>query len=138
MFIMGTPGMDFMENSYKDEKSKAEILEEHPIWGQVIIALYAVNREIRRPIFEVLQPLERPLGIRQDWGLFRDGPSRVRRLEIYVDGELKHRSADPDYPWLNPQLRNRRMRSLVEEAVRKLDPAAWSGLVRFVSERVQA
>ena len=138
MFTMGTPGFDFMGDDYNDPASKAAIREEYPIWGRVVIALYRLNREVRWPIMRAIRPLERPLRVTQDWNLFRDGPSRVRRLEIYVDGELRHRSADPGRAWLSPQLRNRHIRPLCEAAARKPDAPDWPGLVRLVAEHAQA
>lgn len=133
MGIMGTPGMDYMNTDhYNDDEEKAQIIEKRPVWGPVVVGLYAVNRELRRPLMEKLKILERPLRIAQDWNLYRDGPSRVRRLNIYVDGELKHRSADPEYTWLNPQLRNRHIRPVLENAARKPSIPNWPGIMRFL------
>ena len=138
MLTMGMPGMDFMGDDYDDAESRAEILEEHPVWGRVVITLHTINRDLRRPVMRVLQPLEQPLRITQDWNLFRDGPGRVRRLEIYVDETLRHRSADPEFTWLNAQLRNRHIRPLCEKAAREGDAVDWPGLVRFVAARARA
>lgn len=138
MGIMGTPGMDYMNIDHYDEADeKTELLEQRPFWGHVMIALYTVNRELRRPLMEHIKPLERPFRLAQDWNLYRDGPSRVRRLNIYVDGDLKHRSADNEHGWLDPQLRNRHIRPALENAARKPVIPNWPGIVRFLAERAQ-
>ncbi len=138
LLIMGAPGFDFMNvKDYVTEEQRAEIIGEHPIWGRVVVALYAVNRELRRPLMEQLRPIERSFRIAQDWNLYRDGPSRVRRLEIAVDGALKYRSADPNYTWLEPQLRNRKLRPALENAARRSDAPNWPGIVRYIAQRAR-
>jgi len=138
MGIMGTPGMDYMNSGHYDEpEEKADLLEAHPLTGYPVIALYAVNREVRRPMMEYIKYLERPFRLAQDWNLYRDGPSRVRRLNIYVDGDLKHRSADNEHGWLDPQLRNRHIRPALENAARKSSIPNWPGIMRYLSDRAQ-
>ncbi len=139
LLIMGAPGFDFMNvKDYATAEQRAAIIGEHPIWGRVVVALYAVNRELRRPLMAQLKPIERSFRIAQDWNLYRDGPSRVRRLEIYVDGALVYRSADPDYTWLEPQLRNRKLRPALENAARRSDTPNWPGIVRYLARRARA
>lgn len=138
LFTMGAPGFDYMSvGDYDSAEEEAEIIDEHPLWGRVVVALYALNREVRRPLMTHLKPIERSFRIAQDWNLYRDGPSRVRRLEVYVDGELKHRSADPDYTWLNPQLRNRKIRPALENAARKASTPNWPGIVRYIAQQAR-
>jgi hypothetical protein len=134
MLIQAAPGFDFMNrNDYDEEDEKAEAIKSHgELVGQVVIALYAFNREYRRPVVDKLKNVERLFRIAQDWNLYRDGPSRVRRLEVSIDGELMHRSADPAYTWLNPQLRNRRLRPVLENAARKENISNWPGVMRFL------
>ena len=87
-----------------------------------------------RPAGRVLQ---RPLRLSQSWRLYINGPPRVLRLEILVDGVLKHRSGDPEYDWLEPQLRNRRMRPTMKVASKHHDAKDRKGLMGWLVQQAQ-
>jgi hypothetical protein len=138
-FAQGTPGFDFMKTSdFNSDEERAQLIEDvGPIAGNIGIALYALNREVRRPVTDKLHLLERPFRLSQDWNLYRDGPSRVRRLEILVDGDLKYRSGDPKHDWLEPHLHNRRIRPIIENMSRTDDVKNWRGVTRYVTRRAR-
>jgi len=118
LFLLGTPGLDFLDS--KD---------------QGVIGRF--NRAVRVPLIRPLEPIQKPFRIAQNWSLYRDGPARVRRLEVWVAGELRYRSLDSEYDWLAPQLRSRRLRPVVESSCRYTSGKArnWRGLTRYVAER---
>ncbi|MCB9744334.1 MAG: hypothetical protein H6740_17180 [Alphaproteobacteria bacterium] len=133
-FILGTPGLDLLTardlNTAQQRQQARELAG--PFGAAVAIAVADFNREVRLPVVARLEWTQRYARISQNWSLYRDGPSKVRRLEVYVDGELKHRSADPAYPWLNPQLRSRRIRPVVESTGMMYASKNWEGLTRVI------
>lgn len=134
--ILGTPGLDFIKaGDLNTPKEKQEAIRRygHP-WADIGIAIAAFNREIRLPIARKIEPLQRYPRISQNWSLYRDGPGKLRRMEIYLDGELRYRSVDPDHRWLGPQLRSRRVRPVVESTTLQFESQNWQGLARFVIE----
>jgi len=138
-FIEGTPGFDYMKRSdlNDDEEKQALIDEVGELPGRIGIALYALNREVRRPLSDPLHQLERPFRLSADWNLYRDGPSKVRRLEILIDGRAIYRSQDDELTWLRPQLRNRRLRPILENMARTDKVKNWRGVVRYVAARAR-
>ena len=137
--LHGCPGLDYLsKRDFVSEKSQNELREQMPEIGvQAAIALGALNRRIRLPLVEKTEWIQKPFRVAQTWNLYRDGPSRVNRLEILVDGELVHRTADSDHSWLTPQLRSRRVRPMVESTARKKNSKNWRGLARFIAERAR-
>ena len=103
-----------------------------------MIALLALNHTLRVPLADMFSPLQRPFRISQEWNLYRDGPNEVRRLEIWVDGSLVYRSIDPNATWLQPQLRNRRLRPVVETTVMSRNSLNWRGLGRYIVASARA
>ncbi len=118
IFLLATPGLDFLGTR-----------------DQGVIADF--NRTVRVPLIRPLEPIQKPFRIAQNWSLYRDGPARVRRLEVRIDGELRYRSLDSEHAWLAPQLRSRRLRPVVESSCRYTNNKAknWRGLTRFIAER---
>lgn len=137
--ILGTPGLDFLKaGDFKSDAQKAELRDQiGSPWADLAIVIAEINRELRVPLANKLEPLQKPARISQSWALYRDGPGKLRRMEVWVDGELKHRSADPEYDWLSPQLRNRRVRPMVESTTMKKQSPNWEGLARFISDRAR-
>ena len=107
-------------------------------WASAGIAVADLNRTWRLPLVAAMTKVQRPFRVSQDWYLYRDGPEEVRRLEIRVDGDLRHRSADPTYPWLADVLRNRRIRPVVESTCTSDHGANWRGLGRLIAARALA
>jgi len=140
ILILGTPGLDAMQHSeLGDEDERQELREQiGPFWAGIGIGIADFNREHRLPLHRALHTLEIPIRGAQNWALYRDGPNRVRRLEIWVDDELKHRSADPEHDWLAPQLRMRRVRPMVETTTMQTMAQNWEGLSRFIVRRAVA
>lgn len=134
MLFQGFPGLDSMGAKELATEEKQQALRDQvgPFWADVGIGIATLNREYRLPLHKKLHVFERPIRGAQNWGLYTDGPGKVRRMEIWVDGELKHRSADPDATWLSPQLRMRRVRPMVETTTIKVDAQNWEGLSRFI------
>lgn len=133
--VLGTPGLDFLKP--RDLVTPAQQAELHAElgspWAELGILAAQINRGVRLPLESRLAPIQRPFRISQSWALYRDGPNRVRRLEVWVDGTLRHRSADPAYDWLAPQLRNRRVRPMVESTAMAQDAQNWQGLTRYIA-----
>lgn len=84
-----------------------------------------------------LEPFQRVTRISQNWSLYRDGPGKLRRMEIWIDDTLRYRSVDPEHAWLGPQLRCRRVRPVVESTTIQYESQNWRGLARFVIEAAQ-
>jgi hypothetical protein len=139
LLCFGTPGMDFLKRTeLQSEADRAALRAKlgRP-WADLGIALADLNRAVRLPILSAIGAIQRPPRVRQSWHLYRDGPSQVRRLEILADGVLLHRSADDSLGWRAAQLRNRRLRPMIETSVRQTDAANWRGLARWVVAEVR-
>jgi hypothetical protein len=139
LLLLGTPGLDFLDaSSLRSPDAQVAWRARVPEpWAGVGIALAQANRAWRLPAVAALTPLQRPFRVSQEWFLYRDGPSKVRRLEVRVDGDLLHRSADPAYPWLADVLRNRRIRPVVESTCGADAGPNWRGLARLVVARAR-
>lgn len=137
---LGTPGLDFLKpNDLRHPKDQAALRAQvGSPWADLGIGVAWLNRTVRLPLAERFAPIQKPFRISQSWALYRDGPGKVRRLEVWVDGVLRHRSADPDYPWLAPQLRNRRVRPMVESTTMKANSPNWEGLARYITRQALA
>lgn len=140
ILVLGTPGLDYQKwRDYDTGSERAQAMKDYgPVWGRVLLATADVNRYVRTPLYKRIEGVQRPFRIRQSWHLYRDGPNRVRRLEIRVDDQLLHRSGDPDYTWRNAQLRNRKLRPIAENIARKTGTPNWRGLVRWIVTQARA
>jgi hypothetical protein len=138
LVLLGAPGLDMVPRAL----DAGDLRDLRSRGGEALAgaaeAVVAANRDLRLPLTDALQPLQRPFRVAQEWFLYRDGPSRVRRLEVRVDGELVHRSVDAEHAWLAPQLRSRRLRPVVESTCGDADAPNWRGLARFVTDRARA
>ncbi|MCB9764377.1 MAG: hypothetical protein H6739_31680 [Alphaproteobacteria bacterium] len=138
-WILGTPGLDFLRPSDADTPEEREAFRE--LVGEPAatagLAIMDFNTNIRLPVDQRLAWTQRPFRVSQLWSLYRDGPPRVRRLEIRVDGDLKYRSVDPEHDWLADTLRNRRLRPVAESTVIQYDAHNWEGLLRLVVLRAR-
>ena len=134
LWILATPGLDYMGiNDYKTEKSQAQVVQNvGVIPAQFAFGAAAFNRNIRKPLVDLLAPVQRPFRVSQEWSLYRDGPGQYHTFEVWVDDTLRFRTADPNYDWLAPQLRNRRVRAMVESTAMKRDSPNWRGLARYI------
>ena len=129
LLLLGTPGLDFIQNNrFEKPQDRAR---------DPVMTVFADINRVRVDLIRPLEPPQRPFRIAQSWSLYRDGPAQVRRLEVYVDGELRHRSLDDEADWLNPVLRARRIRPVVESTCRYDNHKArnWKGLTRLIGER---
>jgi hypothetical protein len=132
LLIVGTPGLDHLGTRFSSKR--ARLLEKRygPAIATATQKLVGFNAKIRRPITAevgVFQPVFR---VRQSWNLYRDGPHKIYRLEVRVDGNPVFRSGSAELDWLAPQLGNRRIRPVVESTTKKFKSANWRGLSRFV------
>jgi hypothetical protein len=133
----GTPGLDYMKRrELESEKDRKKLRAELGAPAEIGIALADFNRAVRLPVLDRVGPIQRVFRVRQSWHLYRDGPSRVRRMEIWADETLLHRSADSSLTWRDAQLRNRRLRPMVETSAREKEGGNWRGLTRWVVEEV--
>jgi hypothetical protein len=145
VLILGTPGLDHQDWRDLDEPDERAALREAaagrpagPALATLILATADLNRHLRQPLYDLLAPIQRPFRIRQSWHLYRDGPTRVRRLEISVDGRLVHRSSDPAFAWRDAQLRNRHLRPILENVARRVDSPNWRGALRWIVAEARA
>lgn len=134
VWILATPGIDFLGiNDYRTPASQSALIKDvGRVPAQLLFGLAAFNRNIRIPLVDLLAPLQRPFRISQEWSLYRDGPAQYRTLEVWIDEELRFRTADPEHAWRASQLRNRRIRAMVESTAQKKNAPNWRGLSRFI------
>lgn len=139
-WLLGTPGLDFLPvKIYTIAKDRNELVERVSLpVAKVAFAIADFNREIRTPLADSLGAVQRPFRISQQWHLYRDGPGKLERMEIYLDDALVYRSVDSEYRWLEPQLRNRRVRPMVESTVQRRRSPNWEGLSRFIVSKALA
>lgn len=133
IFIVGTPGLDFLSPDPYPAKRQAQFRQRY---GRVLTALglglVDLNRTVRRPLAKKIGDFQTVFRIRQSWHLYRDGPHAIRRLEIRVDGHSVYRTNHDRQNWLEPQLKSRRLRPMVEMTTKKFNSANWRGLSRYI------
>ncbi|RME25070.1 MAG: hypothetical protein D6798_09755 [Deltaproteobacteria bacterium] len=134
LLLLGTPGLDLMKPEDFDEPAEQEAARARhgPLLGALLVEIAWVDEHLRLPVYERVAPIQRPFRARQSWHLYRDGPDRVRRLEIRVDGRLVHRSADPAHAWGAAWLRNRRIRPVMQAVARRPGSPNRRGMVRAI------
>lgn len=135
--LLSTPGLDDLR---PDELSTPEEqARERAKWPGVAVdvatAVARFNEHVRVPLVDALVPLEVPFRLKQSWSLYTDGPKRVMRLEVRVDGRVVSRTGDPDYPWLTDALQSRRLRAMVARLVKEGESRNERGLTRWVGRR---
>ena len=134
MLILGTPGLDFLRASdLEDPEERAAAFRDFPdplVW--LGIGIVAFNREVRLPVVARIEGTQRPFRIAQTWNLYRNGPGKVRHMEVWIDGELRYRSQSEDHTWREGKLRSRRIRPMVESTCVGRRSRNWKGLTRWV------
>jgi hypothetical protein len=140
MGILATPGLDFIpSNALASERARDLVVERGGAAGlQMAQWIEGFNRRARMPLVHLLEPIQKPFRIAQTWNLYRDGPGRVRRMEIQVDGVPVFRTGDAALQWLGPQLASRKIRPVLETTTRSRRSRNWKGISRFVVERARA
>ena len=131
---LGTPGLNYIPDNKFDDADERANLAEQP-GGSLAMPIVAFNHYVRTPLAKLFNPIQRPFRISQQWNLYDNGPGRLHRLEIRIDGKPVYRSVDAELNWLQPQLRYRRIRPMVEATVESPNPGNWRGLTRFVIRR---
>ena len=139
MALHGCPGLDYLgAKDFVTPKSQELLRRQMPEIGvKAAMAIGSFNRRVRLPLVRKTQWVQKPFRVAQTWNLYRDGPRRINRMEIWVDGELVHRTADSEHDWLTPQLRSRRVRPMVESTTRQKNSKNWEGLSRYIAARAQ-
>jgi hypothetical protein len=139
LLCAGAPGFDFLPATIRTPESIEREVRGSPAWVRPLHrAALQLEVGVREPLAKRLQPVERFFRIAQSWHLYRNGPGRVARLEIWADGVLLHRSLDDAHAWLEPVLRCRRLRPVAEAVVRADGGRSEDGFTRFVVARVLA
>ena len=131
LLMAGFPGLDFL--SPKDLRVRVE--RAHRIaapLGAVAEGLAAFDARVRRPVARLIKPVERTFRIAQEFHLYRDGPRRVDRLEVLVDGVLVYRTRDADHAWRAAQFGNRHLRPMVATAAQKPRAVNQAGIARWI------
>jgi len=139
MGVLATPGLDYMpRNALRTAKNRA-LLEERigAVPARIGFGLVTFNRKLRLPLVELLGPLQKPFRIAQSWNLYRDGPKRMRKMEIQIDDQAVFRLGDPELDWLRGPLSNRKMRPVMESTARSTESRNWRGFARFVIDRAR-
>ena len=133
LIMIGTPGFDFLPTSFLSSKPAREKFSKK--YGDLATDFATTAGQInrwRKPIAKDLGAFQPIFRIRQSWHLYRDGPSSIRRMEIYVDDTLIYRTQDPDADWNDDVFRNRRIRPMAETLVKKSKAKNRIGLGRFI------
>jgi hypothetical protein len=133
MFVLATPGLDQMDEDWLSSEDKRAEVYARPLGG-LWVAAADLNRAVRLPLVEWLAPLQRPLRIAQGWALYGAGPNKVKRFELWADGQLVYRSHDPSARWLAGPLRYRRIRPIVAALCGKRSKSDEQ-LVRYLGRR---
>lgn len=139
LLVLGTPGLDFQKWRQQLEP-ELQTQQREELGEAFVVAAVAVarfNGAVRQPLYDLVAPVQRPFRVRQSWHLYRDGPSRIHRLEIRVDDRLVHRTGDPEHAWRQAQLRNRRLRPIFANVVMKTGTPNWRGALRWVVQEVR-
>ncbi|MGB0638948.1 MAG: hypothetical protein ACPGTU_06435 [Myxococcota bacterium] len=133
LLTVGTPGLDFLPTSFLSSKSARTTFTKKYGDTSTSIAKSAGDfNRWRKPIAKKLGSFQPIFRIRQSWHLYRDGPSSIRRMEIYVDDTLIYRTLDSDKDWNEAIFRNRRVRPMAETLVKKPKAVNRLGLGRFI------
>lgn len=137
--VLGTPGLDLVRVSTLSKPADREAVRRRigDVGLEVAELVVAFNREVRLPLADRLGELQRPFRISQNWSLYRDGPGKYWRLDIYVDGELRHRSLDPEHDWLAREIRSRKLRPMMEATVQEDHAPNAKGFVRLVGKMAE-
>jgi len=126
LFVMAPPVFDYLQ------------ISPNRAWGP-FRTLSAWDRSIRGPVVNQMRPVEALLGVRQNWHFYTTGASRTRHFEVWVDGELWHRSNDPEHDFMAGPLANSRLRHHVKDWVRgKRVGQNQPALLNLMVERVRA
>ena len=138
LLVLGMPGLDFLPPSYlKAEHARERMSIRHgPFLTELAVLAGDLNR-VRLNAEKTLGKIQPVFRIAQSWHLFRDGPGPIRRLEIQVDRVPVYRTLDPDLDWMEPVLRSRRIRPVVESMVSKPRAVNRWGLARLIVERAR-
>ena len=139
LLVMGTPGLDFLPpGNLQSDRAQKVFQEQH---GAAVTRFAVAASELNRLRLHAentigkIQPVFR---IAQSWHLFRDGPHAIRKLEIQVDQVPVYRTLDSELDWMEPVLRNRRIRPVVESFVGKPNAVNRWGLARLIVTRARA
>ena len=140
LFIVATPGIDGMNHKHlrsaQDvDKAKAQFPAVLVDVGKLVMDF---ERQVRAPIVRKLNVFERPLRLKQTWSLYGDGPTWVRRLEVWADNQIVYRTGDPQYEWMASVLDSRRIRPVVESVAKKTTPRNRKGLGRLIIRQARA
>jgi len=136
LFILATPGVDSLGIDRLTKADRQKLIREGaPVW---LLDLGNDIGALRRRLLKPLTPLQRPLRIEQSWGLYGQGTSRVRRMEIYLDEALVYRSGDSEHEWMEPMFRNRRLRPMVDTISRKPSAKNRDALMWLIATRAAA
>jgi hypothetical protein len=139
LLCAGAPGLDFTPADIESPASRDREVAESAPWLQPLYrAALVFEVDVRRPIVRQFQPIEKLFRIAQSWHLYRNGPGRVARLEIWADDVLLHRSLDDEHAWLEPILRNRRVRPVAEAVVSANGGRSEIQFTQFIVGRILA
>lgn len=139
LFWVAMPGVSFVAPGHlSNTKSRAKFEKR---WGEPWTTINATAGQLERvrdPIAKTIGAFQPVFRISQSWHLYRDGPSRTRRMEVWVDGALQYRSGDPEYAWRAPVFQNRRIRPMAESLVIRPGAKNRIGLGRAIVNYAQA
>lgn len=132
MWLLAFPGLDVATRRglRRDDTQRAMAVYVPKVLHPVVEGVVGLNEDVRGPIVAAFTPLERTFRIRQNWSVYRAGPPRVGRLEVWVDGALLYRSADPEHRWRRAWLANRHVRPAVDGLVTRLEKAKQGDTAR--------
>ena len=139
LLCAGAPYFDYIPAYVRTPASIDREVAKSPAWVRPVHrALLTFEVTVRGPLANQLRPIEKVFRIAQSWHLYRNGPGRVARLEIWADDALLHRSLDDEHDWLDPIRRSRRVRPVAEAVVSADGGRSELGFTRFIVDRVRA
>jgi hypothetical protein len=136
LLVLATPGIDSLGMDGLSRKER-QLGRQAGVPEVALDALELIG-DVRRPLVRLLTPLQRPLRIEQSWGLYGGGVASVRRMEILLDETLVYRTEDREHDWLEPVLRNRRLRPMVDTVSRKPGSENRDALRWLIADRAAA
>lgn len=138
--LAGAPGISMMSAaSLEDGSLEAQVGRRVPGWAMpAVLGAARLAYGVREPAIRPIRAIERTFRVKQAWNLYGGGPRRVVRLEVWIDGDLRYRSADAEHTWLSPALDHRRFRPIVERVAEKPGAANFRVVCDLVVERALA
>lgn len=139
LLLYGDPFLKRIDPADYDSEAEWSAFAER--WGGLtpgMRALVALQR-LKLPVYTGLGFTTELFDTPQGYGVYAEGGSKQRRVEVWVDDALVYRNRDPEHTWRARYLGDARIRPLLVKTCKKADEArSWEGLARYLADRVRA